>query len=1035
MNLTEKTVTRPVLFTIIFVVLSALGIFFYPDLPVEMMPDITYPMITIITTYSGAAPESVEKTVTRPIEEQLTSVTGVKELTSSSSEGRSRVMLEFEFGTNLDAATNDIRDKLDRVKRNLPDDADSPLIRIYDTTSRPIIGITVNGDRDLGELRDIAENTISDLLAQVEGVGEVSVHGGQIKKVQVELYQNRLDAYGITISSIATALSSQNMELGGGDITEGSKEYLIRTTGEFKNVEEIANAVVAVRGNYNVKLSDLGDVFMGYADKTSAAYINRIPSVYLNIRRATGANIVQTADQIYLKLEEIKDYISEDIDLIIVRDDSEEIRNVLDELKVTMLQGFSLVIAVLFIFLRSFKSTFIIGVSLPISVLITIFAMFLSGFSLNMMTLTGLILGLGMILDASIVVLENVYQHLDKGKETHLAVTEGGHEMVAAITSSTLTTIVVFIPFVFYRNQLETMGQMLSDVIFTIIISVCVSLFVAVFLVPVLATKYFPVKSKTLNPSKNPFFRKFEEKGNALTESLQAAYRKGVMFALRHRIFVIISVILLFTLGLFMLSKTRMILMPGTTSSNITLSVELPPGTELSETEKFMEELETAVLEELEEYKYITTMSGSSTASYEGEISIELLPAGERTLTPDEIKVRLNKFLNFYPHATINFDTGGRRGGGSSTPKIYVGLVYEDINEARNTAQEIIDLIKDKIPEDVTNTTFNLTDGLPQVEIIVDRQRAYDFGLSISDIAQEIRNAMEGIDATVYREDGNEYDVLVRLQEGDRAQIPDLDKIFLFSNKEEKIYLSNVASIKKGVGPMTIAREDKRRIATISIECSLNAKMNIVQEQIKNLIDENIIMPDGISYTFSGDWEDAKEQGKYMVIILIMAIVLIFSVMAGQYESFKNPFINMFTIPLLVIGVAFIYFVTGQSLSLFSLIGAVMLTGIVVNNGIVLVDYTNQLRARGMPVYNACIEAAVSRIRPILMTTLTTIFAMLPMALSQKEGPNMTQPIALTVLGGLGSAFAITLFFIPVVYYIFNETRENKRQLKHIGDK
>lgn len=1031
MNLTEKTVTRPVLFTIIFVVLSALGVFFYADLPVEMMPDITYPMITIITTYSGAAPESVEKTVTRPIEEQLTSVTGVKELTSSSSEGVSYVRLEFEFGTNLDAATNDIRDKLDRVTRNLPDDADSPLIRIFDTTSRPIMGIGVNGDRDLGELRDIAENTISDLIAQVEGVGEVSVYGGQIKKVQVELYQNRLDAYGITISSIATALSSQNMELGGGDITEGSKEYLIRTTGEFKNVEEIANAVVAVRGNYNVKLSDLGDVFMGYADKTSAAYANRAPSVYLAVRRATGANIVQTADGVYLKLEEIKDYLPEDIELVIIRDDSEEIRNVLDELKVTMLQGFCLVIAVLFIFLRSFKSTFIIGVSLPISVLITIFAMFLSGFSLNMMTLTGLILGLGMILDASIVVLENVYQHLDKGKETRLAVTEGGHEMIASITASTLTTIVVFIPFIFYRNQLEMMGQMLSDVIFTIIISVSVSLFVAVFLVPVLATKYFPVKSKTFNVSKKSL-----SKGNGLMERVQEAYRKGVMFALKHRVLVIISVILLFTLGLFMISKTRMILMPGTTSSNITLSVKLPPGTELSETEKFLEELETAILGELEEYEYIIAIAGSRNASYEGEITIELPPAGERTVTPDEIKVRLNKFLNFYPHATINFDTGGKHGGGgSSTPKIYVGLVYEDINKVRNTAQEIIDLVKDKMGDDVTNTVFDLTDGLPQVEIIVDRQRAYNFGLSISAIAQEIRNAMEGIDATVYREDGNEYDVLVRLQEGDRVQIPDLDKIFLFSNKEEKIYLSNVARIKKGVGPMTIAREDKRRIATISIECSLNAKMNIVQEQVKNLIDENIIMPDGISYTFSGDWEDAKEQGKYMVIILIMAIVLIFSVMAGQYESFKNPFINMFTIPLLVIGVAFIYFATGQSLSLFSAIGAVMLTGIVVNNGIVLVDYTNQLRARGISVYNACVEAAVSRIRPILMTTLTTIFAMLPMALSQKEGPNMTQPIALTVLGGLGSAVVITLFFIPVVYYIFNETRENKRQLKHIGDK
>ena len=1014
MNVSRLVVSRPVLFTIIFVVLTGLGVFFYADLPVEMMPEVEYPMITVITTYSGAAPESVEKSITKPIEEALTSVTGVKELTSQSSEGSSRVMLEFDFGTNLDGATNDIRDKLDRVKRSLPDDADTPLIRIFNSSSMPIMRLAVRGDRDLGELRYIAENRIEDRLSQVEGVGDVSTYGGQVQAVQVELSQNRLDAYGLTIAAIKSSLARQNMELGGGDIESRTKEYLVRTTGEFKNVGEIAETVVAVRDGVPVHLSDLGKVYMGHKDKTSIASVNGIPGVYMSVQRATGANIVQVADGLYKKIEELKDYLPEDINLVIIRDDSTSIRETLSELKTTLLQGLGLVILVLFVFLRSIRSTVIISISLPVAVLITVFAMYLCGFTLNMMSLTGLILGLGMILDASIVVLENVYQHLDRGEIGKEAVIDGAHEMIAAITASTMTTVVVFLPFIFYKNQLEMVGQILTDVIFTIIISVSISLFVAIFLVPVLATKYFPVRTKR-KESKTSFVERFRN-----------GYRVILRGAIRIRWLVILLILACFAGGLYMLSKTRIIYMPGMTTNNVSLSVTLAPGTKLEETEKFMLALEDIVKEEVGEYKYIITTSGSGTASYSGEISVELLSASQRKETPDQVKDKLRKYFNQFPQAKLEF--GSRRGGFSSTPTIKVELAYEDINNVRMVANDLISLIQANMSDSVTNAVLDLTDGLPQVEVVIDRQRAYNFGLSVSEIAQEVRNAIEGTNATTYRESGNEYDVILRLQESDRLQIPDLNKIFLISSSGEKIYLSNVATLKKGVGPMTISRDNKRRLATVNVECSATAKMNEVQDNVKKLMDENMIFPDDVTYTFDGDWVTTQEKGKYVFIILVMAIILIFAVMAGQYESFKNPFINMFTIPLLVIGVAGIYYITGQSLSLFSAIGVVMLTGIVVNNGIVLVDYTNQLRAKGMSVYEACIEAAVARIRPILMTSTTTIFAMMPMAFSTKEGPNMTQPIALTVLGGLLSAKLITLFFIPIMYYIFNKRSDKIKQ-------
>ncbi|MBQ6673170.1 MAG: efflux RND transporter permease subunit, partial [Spirochaetia bacterium] len=768
MSVSRLVVNRPVLFTIIFVVLTGLGLFFYSDLPVEMMPEIEYPMITVITTYSGAAPESVEKSITKPIEEALTSVTGVKELTSQSSEGRSRVMLEFDFGTNLDTATNDIRDKLDRVKRSLPDDADTPLIRIFNSASMPIMRLAVRGDRDLGELRYIAENRIEDRLSQVEGVGDVNTYGGQVQAVQVELEQNRLDAYGITIASVKSALSKQNMELGGGDIEGSTREYLVRTTGEFKNVQEIAETVVAVKGGNPVHLYDLGQVFMGHKDKTSIASVNGVPGVYVSIQRATGANVVQVADGLYKKIEELKDYLPEDISLIIIRDDSTEIRDTLSELRTTMLQGLGLVICVLFVFLRSIRSTIIISISLPVAVLITVFAMYLCGFTLNMMSMTGLILGLGMILDASIVVLENVYQHLDKGETGKEAVIEGAHEMIASITASTMTTVVVFLPFIFYKNQLEMVGQILTDVIFTIIIAVSISLFVAIFLVPVLATKYFPVRTKRKavkteegKKAKVPFVERFRN-----------GYRHSVRFAIKFRYLVILLIIAAFCGGLYMLSQTRIIYMPGMTSNNVTISATLAPGTKLEETEKFMLALEEEVKQEVKEYKYIITTSGSGTASYSGEISIELLSASERSETLEQVQNKLRKFFNLYPQAKLNFST--RRGGFSSTPTIKVQLAYENINNVRAAADEIMDLIRLNMADSVTNTVLDLTDGLPQVEVVIDRQRAYDFGLSVTEIAQEVRNAIEGTNATTYRESGNEYDVILRFQESDRKQIPDL---------------------------------------------------------------------------------------------------------------------------------------------------------------------------------------------------------------------------------------------------------------------
>ncbi|MCR5605543.1 MAG: efflux RND transporter permease subunit [Treponema sp.] len=1031
MSISKSTLAHPVLTLILFVLLGIIGLFTIQKVAIALMPDIDMPMIYISTTYKNAGPESVEKSVTKILESGLVSVSGLKEMTSTSAEGRSSVMLEFEYGYDLDVATNDIRDKIDRVKNSLPDNASTPSIMKMDSNSMPIIRLAIRGNRSNDDLKQIAEDSIVDTLEQVDGVAEASVSGGREKIVRVELSQNRLAAYNITISTVSSALSKQNLELGGGKISEDKRDYTIRTTGEYSSIEQINNAVITTVNGYDVKLSDLGRAFMGYEDKSSEVFINGEPGIYVAITKQSGTNSVTVANAVYVKLEQIKKLLPTDVTLEIVSDDTDSIRDTINTLIESAEQGLFLAVIILFLFLKNIKSTFIIAISIPLSMIITLLCMNFAGITLNMMTLTGLILGVGMIVDASIVIIENIYSYRMRGAKAKVAAILGSQEMIMSVVSGNLTTICVFIPFLFFMEDLGFMGQMFKGIIFTVVIALVSSLFVAIFLVPVLAGKFFPLTNRNEKPLKSKFFKVFYGFLDKILDKISDIYKKLLKAALNHRFATCFICFMALAVSIAFIPTMRITMIGRTNDDSVSVKLTMPIGTTLSETTAVIEQMEQIVRDEVKGYKTIITSIGTgrgSSSTYKASIEIRLPESKKQIDTSATIQKKLR--AHFGDFADGEFTFGAGRSQQMAGDDIDIAIRSNDLDAALTVAKQIKEVMK-TIP-DVGEPSIDTTEGLPQVEIVIDRQRAYNFGVDVTTVANEINYAIDGVTSTVYRNGGKEYSVIVMFQPEDRKKVTDLESIYV-KGTNGKVSVANFASVKKGLGPVSISRDNQTRIVHITSSIVSNTNAAVVEEMIQEGINNTFIVPDNVNVSYEGSWKDMQEQGKAYGLILIMAVLLVFGVMAGTYESFKAPFINLTTIPFLIIGVVAIYKISGQAISMMSAIGLIMLVGIVVNNGIILVDYTNLLIDRGMKMKEACLTAGTSRLRPVLMTTLTTILGMIPMCFASSGSAAMVQPIGVAVVGGLTSSTFITLFFIPVLYsLVMKEKRKTRSSIKVI---
>ncbi len=1027
MSVSRKTMDHPVLILIVFVLLGLLGIFTFSKIAIALFPETENPVVMIMTTYSNAGPESVESTITKPIESAVVSVNGLKSLSSTSSEGSSMVMLEFDYGTDMESTINDIRDKLDRVKRALPDSASTPSIMRFSSDSMPIMRILVRGNRSVDDIKQIAENQIVDILEQADGVAEADVTGGRTAQVNVELNQNRMAAYGYTIPTVVSALSKQNLELGGGKVLDGNRNYIVRTTGEFSSIEEINDTVISTINGYDVRLRDIGKAYLGFAEVSSESYINGEKGVYVSITKQSGSNSVTVADNVYKKIDQLKDSLPSDITMEIISDDTESIRETINILLESLFQGLILAVVILWIFLRSFKSTIIIAISIPLSMIITLFAMSMFGITLNMMTLTGLILGLGMVVDASIVMIDNIYTYRQRGARPKVAAILGTQEMLMSVISGNLTTICVFVPFLFYIKELGMIGQMFQGIIFTIVIALVSSLLVAIFLVPVLAGKFLPLTNRNEKPVKNPVLKTIYGFFEKAIDWVAKLYSKLLKKCLQNRLVTIVISLCVLAIAIGLMGTLQINMMPSGNDSSVTLNVTMAVGTPFDETKEVLLSFEDIVKNEVEGYENITTTigrGGRSSSTNRGSIQITLPESEKQIDDAATIQQKLRKHFDEYPGVRFTFNSGMR--GQMMGDDIDIVIRSDDMDAALQVADWYSEAI-----EAVANTgepSISMDKGLPQVELVIDRDRAYQFGVDVTTVAREINYAINGTTASVYRSGGKDYNVIVCYEPDDRKTIDDLDQIYVRGSKG-MVAVSNFASFRKGLGPVSISRENQTRIIHVRTSILTDVNANLVEDSIKQEIENNYIIPDTVTVSFEGSWQDTMTQMKLYLKIIAMAVILVFGVMAATYESFKAPLINLATMPFLIIGVVFLYKITGQAFSIMSMVGIIMLVGIVVNNGIILVDYTNLLVGRGIPLMEACYEAGTSRLRPVLMTTLTTILGMVPMCFATGGQAMMVQPIAMAVVGGLISSTFVTLLIIPVLYSLVMKPKDKKKSL------
>ncbi len=1032
MSVTKTTLEHPVLTLIVFALLGIMGLFTLQNLAISLMPDIDYPVLSVSATYTNAGPETVEKAVTKVMESGLVSVSNLKTITSTSSEGRSRISLEFNYGTDLTEAVNDVRDKLDRVTRSLPDDV-TPTIFKMSSDAMPIMRIAVRGNRSNDDLKQIAEDTIVNILEQADGVAEASVSGGRTKIVRVDLSENRLAAYGLTITSITSALSKQNLELGGGKINEGRKDYSIRTTGEFPSIDEVNNTVITRQNGYDVRLRDVGTAYLGYADPTSIVSINGEPGIYVSVTKQSGSNSVAVANEVYKKMEDLEGMLPSDVSLTIIRDDTDSIRDTLSTLFDSAWQGLLLAVIVLFVFLKSMKSTIIIGISIPLSIIITLLCMNFAGITLNMITMTGLILGVGMIVDASIVMIENIYVYRTRGAKAKVAAVLGSSEMIMSVLSGNLTTICVFIPFLFFMSELGIMGQMFKGIIFTIVIALVSSLFVAIFLVPVLAGHFLPLTNRKEKPLKSKFLIKLYAAFDLPMDFITRWYRRALASALGHRKATLLICVCALIIALAFIPTLHIQMMTSGGDDSVTVNLRYPIGTKLSETQAGLEQLERIIRDEVKGYKTLIMTAGSSTSSYSGSIQIQLPPSAEQIDTAEVVQQKLRAhFADFPADTRLSFRQGMSR---QMTGSDLVLKVHSDSLDLAMQVAGQIEEVMDSLA-DIGEPSVDTDAGLPEVEVVIDRQRAYAFGVDVATVAKEINYAINGVTATTYRQNGKEYSVKVMYRNEDRKKMMDLERIFV-KGSSGMVSVSNFAAVKKGLSPVSIKRENQTRVVKVSADILTDKNASVVEAELKEAIASSFILPEGVTISYEGSLKTMKEQGNAYLGIIIMAILLVFGVMAGTYENFKAPLINLCTIPFMIIGVVAIYKITNQTVSMVSAIGLIMLVGIVVNNGIILVDYTSLLIDRGYELKKACLEAGCSRLRPVLMTTLTTILGMLPMCFTTSGSSRMVQPIGVAVVGGLASSTFVTLFFIPVLYSLVMRRKKSGKshlQLVLAGD-
>jgi len=1022
MSLPSFSVKKKVSITMLTLIIVLVGYISYTKLGVDLMPDIEFPTVSIVTPYSGASSKDIEEMVTKPIEKWISTVSNVKDVKSISKEGVSIINVEFEWGTNLDFAAQDIRETIGLYERFLPAAVSKPVVLKFDISQFPVLMYGVTGNREISDLKTLVEDEIAERIERIEGVASCLVMSPEEREIRVQLKRDRLVALKISPDRILQILRAENLNQPAGYIVKGHNEYILRTVGEFKSLDTIKKIPVGyTRTGKIIRLSEVAEVVDGKKDTRTYSRVNEKKGVFLIVSKSSGANTVIIAKKVKEEIKKIQKKLPKDIKLYKSLDQGETIMTVAKGTSSNVIMGGILVVILIFVFLSNWRPTITIIISIPLSIIATFIAFYVAGYTLNLITLMGLSLGVGMLVDNSIVVIENVFRHLEEGEDADYASAKGTEEVAMAITASTFTTVGVFFPMIFASGIVGKLSQSLALSVSFALLS---SLFVALTIVPMLTSVFFKGMTKEEIYSKTAKEKSFEKYKRAYINLLKKAFK--------NRRNVLIGVLIVFVLSFGILKFIGKEFIPATDRPMVLLKLKLPVGTDLDTTDKIAKEIEKK-FSERKEVLSVTTIVGLDESNEEGGAGeafnpqgpheavfwMRLVPKLERKYTGLEIVEQVKEILPKYKGEKLEaVDLGQAMMGGSMYPvdvKIY-GKDLDMLKRISDNVEENMRKIKGFV-----DIHSSYSSGRKEVHIKIDRERAYKVGLTVYEIASTVHTYTLGKVFTRYKEKGEEYDIRVIMKNSDRKYINQIERLPIITKQGKTVFLKDVAQITYGSGPLKIERENQVRKISILANIMGRDLGTAIEELKASLSGLEKNLPQGYFIEYGGQYEDMKSGFKDLFYAFLIAILLVYMIMASQFENLLHPFVIMFTVPLAIIGVLLALLIAGATLNIIVFMGVIILAGIAVNNGIVMIDYINQLRRAGMDSFEAVIKGASTRLRPVLITATSTIFGMLPMVFTRSEGASMRIPLGLSIVGGLTVATFLTLFVIPLVYSVVNK--------------
>jgi len=1030
-NLPDFAVKRPLTILMVFLAILLFGVISLSKLGMDMLPDIEPPAISVLVPYPGASAADVEGDITKYLEDQLSTVNNLDKLKSLSKDNLAMVTCQFEWGTDLDVAANDVRDKVDLAKPDISEhapDAEEPMLFKFSSATSPIMVVGINAAESWKQLYHIVDKQVSDPLKRVKGVGAIMIYGGLRRQIKVQFDWQKLEAYNLSPQIIIRALKQENLDMPAGDVKMGKRKYYIRVAGRFKDPAEIRNIIIGSFGNKPIYLKDVADVSDSFEEQMMKGWSNGKEAVILVIQKQSGANTVAVCRRIKDFLKKVKNNLPQDLEIAIPMDNSEFILNSIRNLSQTLMIAGILVVLVTLLFLRKALASVIVSLSIPFSLIIAFIFLFINGFTINVISLMSLAIAIGMVVDNAIVVLENISRHIDSGEKPEEASVFGATEVGTAITASTLTTLAMFLPLIFVTGLAGIMFGQLGSIISITLLG---SLFIALTLTPMLCSRW--IKPSRGN-QKNKTLSKFFIWGEKVFNTIENKYERILSFALSNKKKILFPLIFIFLASLILIKFIGTGLMPDTDTGDIDIRFSLSENARLKESEKValkVAEFYKKFVPETDNYyafvgetkKGIGVALGMDEGANVGESGVKLVSKDKRKRRAKEIANLLRRKTKEIPgieKISVIATTPMKQilmGGGK---QIEVEIIGHDLNKTNALAEKVKKIMK----ETKGAVDIRVSRKKPRFEvwIKVDRQKAAQLGVNVAAVAQVLRSNYYGFEASKFRDAGDDFDIFVQLKEKERNTMDNIGDITVPSISGKLVKLKNIAKIEDAQGPVEIERKNRERIVKVGCD-TYKRPLGDVKKDVEEGLSK-LDIPPGITVDFGGEVEEQRKAFGDLFLLLIVGIILVYMIMVSQFESLKTPFIIFFSIPFAFIGVIWALFITHTSLNLMSFMALIMLIGVVVNNAIVLVDYTNILRARGLSLTEAVKQAGKHRLRPVLMTAFTTLLGMLPLAVSRGWGAEMWQPFGITAIGGLLVSTFVTLVLVPVVYTIANRKQE-----------